>query len=73
MADALILDLQDDVPAARDARASLLDLCLNEYLRRRLSQEAVKSPQAVKREDVAVCAATFANPIDPKSLNGAWT
>jgi plasmid stability protein len=70
--DVLVRDVPDDVVAALDARASRLGLSRNEYLRRRLAQEAARNPQAVTVEDLAAFADTFADLTDAEVMKAAW-
>ena len=48
MSDVLLRDVPDEVIAAIDARAAALGLSTNEYLRRRLHQDAHQSGGAVE-------------------------
>ena len=70
--DVLVRDVPEDVVAALDRRASRLGLSRSEYLRRRLTQEAVVSPQPVTAEHLVAFAETFADLIDPEVMKGAW-
>lgn len=72
MTDVLVRDVPEDVVAALDARASRLGLSRSEYLRRRLAQEAVTSPQPVTVEHLASFAETFVDLTDPEVMKGAW-
>ena len=72
MTDVLVRDVPDDVVAALDARASRLGLSRTEYLRRRLAQEAVTSPEPVTVEHLSVFAATFSDLADGEVMKGAW-
>ncbi|HMA47571.1 MAG TPA: ribbon-helix-helix protein, CopG family [Frankiaceae bacterium] len=72
MTDVLVRDVPEDVVAALDARASRLGLSRGEYLRRRLAQEAVTSPQPVTVEHLTLFAETFADLADPQVMKGAW-
>ena len=72
MTDVLVRDVPDDVVAALDARASRLGLSRSEYLRRRLAQEAVISPQPVTVESLTAFAHTFADLADDEVMKGAW-
>jgi len=70
--DVLVRDVPDDVVAALDARASRLGLSRSEYLRRRLAQEAVGSPQPVTVEHLTAFGETFADLADDEVMKGAW-
>lgn len=72
MTDVLVRDVPDDVVAALDARASRLGLSRTEYLRRRLAQEAMTSPETVTAEHLSLFAATFADLADVEVMKGAW-
>ena len=72
MTDVLVRDVPEDVVAALDARASRLGLSRSEYLRRRLAQEAVSSPQPVTVEHLTAFAETFADLADDEVMKGAW-
>lgn len=72
MTDVLVRDVPEDVIVALDARAARLGLSRSEYLRRRLAQEAVSSPQTVTVEHLAAFAETFADLTDAEVMNGAW-
>lgn len=72
MTDVLVRDVPDEVITALDARASRLGLSRSEYLRRRLAQEAMNSPQPVTADDLATFAQTFADLADPEVMKGAW-
>ena len=58
--------------AALDARASRLGLSRSEYLRRRLAQEAVASPEPVTVDHLTAFAETFADLTDADVMRGAW-
>ncbi len=72
MTDVLVRDVPDDVVAALDARASRLGLSRSEYLRRRLAQEALTSPQPVTVGHLIAFADTFADLADVEVMKGAW-
>ena len=72
MTDILVRDVPDEVITALDARASRLGLSRSEFLRRRLAQEALNSPQPVTAEHLAAFAETFADLGDPEVMKGAW-
>ncbi len=70
--DVLVRDVPEDVVAALDARAARLGLSRSEYLRRRLAQEAVASPQRVTAEHLKAFAEVFADLGDAEVMKGAW-
>lgn len=72
MPDVLVRDVPDDVVAALDTRAARLGLSRNEYLRRRLAQEAATKPQQVTVEHLNAFADTFADLTDAQVMKGAW-
>jgi hypothetical protein len=72
MADVLIRDVPDDVIAALDAHANRLGLSRNEYLRRRLAQDAAAHEAAVSVEDLARFAEAFGDLADPEVMSQAW-
>jgi plasmid stability protein len=72
MSDVLIRDVPDGVLAAIDARAAALGVSRNEYLRRRLSEDARRSSEGVEVADLARFEATFADLADPDVMNRAW-
>lgn len=72
MTDILVRDVPEDVVAALDARASRLGLSRNEYLRRRLAQESVASPEPVTVDHLTTFAETFADLTDAEVMRGAW-
>lgn len=72
MSDVLIRDVPDGVLAAIDARAAALGVSRNEYLRRRLSEDARRSSPSVELADLARFADTFADLADPDVMNRAW-
>jgi plasmid stability protein len=72
MTDVLVRDVPENVVAALDARAARLGLSRNEYLRRRLTQEAVSAPHPVTVEHLAAFAETFRDLADAEVMKGAW-
>lgn len=72
MTDVLVRDVPEEVVAALDARAARLGLSRSEYLRRRLTQEAVSAPQTVTVEHLVTFAETFSDLADPEVMKGAW-
>jgi plasmid stability protein len=73
MTNILIRDLPDDVVAALDARAALLGLSRNEFLRRRIAQEARRSSPPVTAEDLREFATLAADLGDPEVMARAWS
>jgi plasmid stability protein len=74
MPDVLVRDIPDDVVAAIDARAARLGLSRNEYLRRRLYQDAqVTGDQTVRAGDLRAFADRFADLADPLVMRDAWS
>lgn len=71
MTDVLVRDVPDEVITALDARASRLGLSRSEFLRRRLAQEAIGSPQPVTIERLTAFAETCADLTDPEVMKGA--
>jgi plasmid stability protein len=72
MTDVLVRDVPEEVVAALDARAARLGISRSEYLRRRLTQEAVSAPQSVTVEHLVTFAETFRDLADPEVMKGAW-
>lgn len=72
MTDVLVRDVPEDVIAALDARASRLGLSRNEYLRRRLAQEAAIASQPVTVRHLVTFSETFSDLADPEVMKGAW-
>lgn len=72
MPDVLTQDVPDDVVAALDARASRLGLSRDEFLRRRLPQEAAVDPESVTVEHLAAFVETFADLTQAEVMKGAW-
>lgn len=72
MTDMLIRDVPEHVIAAVDAHASRLGLSRNEYVRRRLAQDAVLCESPIGVEDLARFADTFADLADPDVMSRAW-
>jgi Ribbon-helix-helix protein, copG family len=73
MTDVLIRDVPEDVIASIDAHAAKLGLSRNEYLRRRLRQEAQRGNQTTTLEDLRRIRTLFADLEDPKVMAGAWS
>jgi len=72
MTDILIRDVPGDVVAVLDSRASRLGLSRSEYLRRRLTQDAVGSSGPVSTEDLKRFASTFGDLAALEASNQAW-
>ena len=72
MTDMLIRDLPDDVVAALDAQAERLGISRSEYVRRRLTQDAVTSGATVSTSDLARFAEVFADLENPDVMSRAW-
>jgi hypothetical protein len=70
--DMLIRDVPDNVIAAVDAQARRLGLSRTEYVRRRLTQDAVVQDSAVEIQDLRRFAETFADLADPEVMTQAW-
>ncbi len=72
MTDLLIRDVPDDVIAVLEARARRLGLSRNEYVRRRLAQDAAISGSSVSTRDLTWFAGTFSDLADPDVVSRAW-
>lgn len=70
--DLLIRDLPDDVVAGLDARAAEVGLSRVEYIRRRLSQDALVSRVTVTREDLQRLGQTTTGLRDEELMRRAW-
>ena len=73
MSDVLIRDVPEDVVAAIDARAAALRLSRNEYLRRRLRQDAQQRATPVAVEDLQRLQTLFGDLADPAVMKQAWS
>ncbi len=73
MPDVLIRDVPDGVVAAIDARAAQLGMSRNEYLRRRLSQDARRSGSPVGVNDLRRFETMFGDLSDPEVMDQAWS
>jgi plasmid stability protein len=73
MSDILIRDVPEDVIAAIEARAAAVGLSRNEYLRRRLSQEARRDESPVTVRDLQTLAGLVADLADPDVMSRAWS
>lgn len=72
MTGVLVRDIPEDVVAGLDARAARLGLSRSEYLRRRLAQEAVSTPEPVTVRHLVLFGETFSDLGDPEVMTGAW-
>ncbi len=72
MSDVLIRDVPDDVLGAIDSHAARLGLSRNEYLRRKLVQDARRSTTTVSMDDLRWFADTFSDLTDPEVMQQAW-
>lgn len=72
MSDVLIRDVPDDVLAAVESHAANLGLSRNEYLRRQLAQDAMRSTTPVTMDDLRWFSATFSDLADPGVMQQAW-
>jgi len=73
MSDVLIRDVPDEVIAAIDAKAATLGLSRNEYLRRRLHQDAHQTGGAVEVEDLRTLETLLAGLTDREVMSRAWS
>ena len=72
MPDVLIRDVPADVVAAIDARAGALGLSRPEFLRRRLSQEALLNDDPVTPEKIRAFCDLVSDLGDPQVMAAAW-
>jgi hypothetical protein len=72
MSDVLIRDVPDDVLAAVESHAARLGLSRNEYLRRQLAQDAMRSTVPVTMDDLRWFSDTFSDLADPEVMKRAW-
>jgi len=72
VSDVLIRDVPDDVLAALELHATKLGLSRNEYLRRQLAQDAMRSTVPVTMDDLRWFAETFSDLADPEVMRQAW-
>ncbi|MGH3799602.1 MAG: type II toxin-antitoxin system VapB family antitoxin [Pseudonocardiaceae bacterium] len=73
MPDVLIRDVPDEVVAVIDSRAAQLGMSRNEYLRRRLSQDAQRSGSPVGVDDLRRFQALFGDLSDSEVMDQAWS
>ena len=72
MADVLIRDVPDAVLAGIDAHAARLGISRVEYIRRRLTADAVTTRAPVSVQDLRDFADTFADLADDEVMDAAW-
>ena len=72
MSDVLIRDVPDEVLAAVESHAAKLGVSRNEYLRRQLAQDAMRSTVPVTMDDLRWFAETFSDLADPEMMRQAW-
>jgi hypothetical protein len=72
MTDVLIRDLEPEDVARLDARAAALKLSRNEYLRRRLEQDALCGTGSVAQADFKRFAERFGDLADEELMRRAW-
>jgi hypothetical protein len=73
MSDVLIRDVPEEVVAAIDAQAAAVGLSRNEYLRRRLRQDAQRRPSKVTADDLRRFGAMFGDLSDDEVMGRAWS
>lgn len=74
MPDVLVREVPEDIVAAIDAHAARLGLSRNEYLRRRLRQDArITGDHTVRAGDLRAFADRFADLADPSVMREAWS
>ena len=72
MTDVLIRDLEPADVARLDARAAALGLSRNEYLRRRLEQDARRGTGSVTQADFERFVERFSDLADDELMRRAW-
>jgi hypothetical protein len=72
MPDLLIRDVPREVLTRLDAHARRLGLSRDEYVRRRLTQDAARYASAVRVADLAAFAHAFADLTDTGTMSQAW-
>jgi plasmid stability protein len=72
MTDMLIRDVPDEVLRALDARAGRLGISRNEYVRRRLAQDAVAAARSVGVVDLQKLSDLLADLSDEHVMDAAW-
>jgi len=73
MSDILIRDVPEDVILAIDSRAAGLRLSRNEYLRRRLRQDARSAASPIAVADLERLAIAAGDLADPGVMAQAWS
>jgi hypothetical protein len=73
MTDVLIRNVPDEDLARIDEQAARLGLSRNEYLRRRIIQEASRGRLVVTRADLDRFADRGSDLLDDNVMRGAWT
>ncbi len=73
MPNILIRDVPDDVVAAIDVRAASLGLSRNEFLRRRIGQEARRGKTPVTVDHLRQFGSLAADLRDPEIMARAWS
>jgi hypothetical protein len=73
MTDVLIRNVPDEDLARIDEQAARLGLSRNEYLRRRIIQEASRGRLVVTRADLDRFAELGSDLLDDNVMRGAWT
>ena len=72
MTDVLIRDVPEEVLRALDAHANRLGISRNEYVRRRLTQDAVAGTRPVAVADLKRLSETLADLGDEHVMTTAW-
>ncbi|MDQ1740539.1 MAG: hypothetical protein QOE53_2191 [Pseudonocardiales bacterium] len=72
MTDVLIRDVPEEVLRALDARADRLGISRNEYVRRRLAQDAVAGTRSVAVADLKRLSEILADLDDEHVMATAW-
>jgi plasmid stability protein len=72
MTDVLIRDVPEEVVRALDARADRLGISRNEYVRRRLAQDAVSETSPVEVADLKRLSEILADLHDEDVMDAAW-
>ena len=72
MTDVLIRNVPKEVVAAIDAKAERLGISRNEYVRRRLTEDANRSNDKVTVEDMRHFAELFQDLKNPEVMRKAW-
>lgn len=72
MTDVLIRDVPEEVVRALDGRADRLGISRNEYLRRRLAQDAMSGTRPVAVDDLKRLSASLTDLADEQVMAEAW-